>query len=49
MWNDSIHDQTFVQAMINKLTKEKPEGTFKTFSRMLGMLTVVSEVSTIKL
>ncbi|RHZ86428.1 hypothetical protein Glove_51g7 [Diversispora epigaea] len=42
MWSHSIHDKEFVHRML-KHVKELNEETYKTHSRMLGMLTVISE------
>lgn len=44
MWSYSIHDKKFVQRMLGHV-KALNEETYKTHSRMLGMLTVISEVN----
>ncbi|KAJ3442390.1 tRNA (guanine(26)-n(2))-dimethyltransferase [Anaeramoeba flamelloides] len=41
IWNQPIHDQSFVEKSIHFLTQNKQELSFSTFKRMMGILSMV--------
>ena len=43
IWTDPIHHQEFVHNLLREV--KESEKDFQTYNRMLGLLTVVSEVS----
>lgn len=44
MWNAPLHDKQFVEAMLSHLRSDDVASMYGTHQRMLGMLTVASEV-----
>ena len=42
MWSDPIHDQTFVDGLLKDIDAEG-KGQYKTFERMRGFVSVISE------